>query len=302
MKNKKILIGIVIIVAFIVTYLVSTNYVRNKDVAEDPKIEQVPKGDKKDVPVVPKEDEKKQVKEDITFLVLGVDEGERSDNMMVCKYFGSTGKISILSIPRDTRTEVAGHGLDKINHAHAYGGHDLSLEAVNNLLNMNIEYYVRVDYNLLKEVVDTIDGIDIFIPETKDFWSEGMHKLYGEEALEFVRYRTGYYNQDFGRMASQQEFLKQILVKMKETKSIVAFTKMIKSGMDNIDTNISKQDMLSYGLELKNIDTSKLKMETLPGESQRINGISYVILYEDQIPKILEDLFENDEVNKENKD
>ena len=72
--------------------------------------------------------------------------------------------------------------------------------------------------------------------------------------------------------------------------------------MDNVDTNIPRQDLLSYGLELKDVDVSKLQMETLPGESQRINGISYVVLYEEEIPTILEELFENDQVNKEDKD
>ena len=65
---------------------------------------------------------------DITFLIMGVDDGERTDTIMVCKYFDDTGKIAVLSVPRDTRALIPGYGLDKINHAHVYGGAELSLE------------------------------------------------------------------------------------------------------------------------------------------------------------------------------
>lgn len=298
MKNKKYLIGLLIILGLITIYLVSANSKTSKDLSVEPKLEEKPIEDKKDKP-----DESEEFKQDkdITFLALGVDEGERSDSIIVCKYFASTGKVSILSIPRDTRIEIPGYGFDKINHAHAYEGAELSLKAINNLLDMDIEYYVRVDYDLLKEVVDTIGGVEIYITEDTEFWDKGKHKFYGEEAVEFVRYRAGYYNQDFGRMASQQEFLKQVIVKMKDTNNILSFSKMMKSGVDNIDTNMSIKELMSYALILKDVDTSKIDMEILPGESKRIDNISYIVLYQDEIPTIVEDLFINDRVDEENK-
>lgn len=104
-------------------------------------------------------------KDDIIFLVLGVDSKDtsknsktRSDTMMLCRADKSTGDISILSIPRDTKTRIRGRqNEEKINHAHAYGGPELSVKAVKDLLGIDLEYYVRVDYNIVKEYVNLID-------------------------------------------------------------------------------------------------------------------------------------------------
>ena len=99
-------------------------------------------------------------KEDITFLLLGVDSKDtksasntRTDTMMLCRANKSTGEISILSIPRDTKTRIRGRrNEEKINHAHVYGGPELSVKTVKDLLEIDLEYYVRVDYKMLRNM------------------------------------------------------------------------------------------------------------------------------------------------------
>ena len=312
MKNKKALITVMILsIVSIGLYIASSYTSQDKEFLKNPTI-QNSKGNEveekkildKDIKEDTKKEEKEQEqqkenkthKKDITFLMMGVDEGERSDTIIVFKYFGNTGKMSALSIPRDTRTEIPGYGLDKINHANAYKGPELSLQAINNLLGTDIEHYVKVDYNLVKEVVDTIGGVDIYAPKDTYYWKEGIHHLNGEDSIEFVRYRAGYVNQDLGRISSQQEFLKQVMTKMKDTQNILEITQVMKSGIDNINTNIPLNKMLSYLLTVKNFDTSNLQMTTLPGTPQMINKISYIIVDRDDIPEIVDEMFYNDEV------
>ena len=144
-------------------------------------------------------------KDDITFLLLGVDSkdvsqtsGIRTDTMMLCRLDTSTGEISILSIPRDTKARIRGRKYEeKINHAHSYGGPELSVKAVKDLLGIDLEYYVKVDYNIVKEMVDIIGGVDIYVPMDMKYsdpvadpplyidLKKGYQTLDGDKALQF---------------------------------------------------------------------------------------------------------------------
>ena len=96
--------------------------------------------------------------------------GYRSDTMMLCKFNFETGEISMLSIPRDTKTNIRGRkSQEKINHAHSYGGPYLSIDAVRDLLKVDLEYYVTVDYLAVKEIVKAIGGVDINVPRNMNY-------------------------------------------------------------------------------------------------------------------------------------
>src|SRR5690554_5284168 len=105
-----------------------------------------------------------KVKNEILFLLMGVDakdvkksKGRRTDTMMLVKVNFDTGEINLLSIPRDTRVAVKGKQ-DKITHAHAYGGVELTMKTVRDFLNLDIDYYVKVDYQIVMDIVDEIGG------------------------------------------------------------------------------------------------------------------------------------------------
>lgn len=233
---------------------------------------------------------------DITFLIMGVDDGERTDTIMVCKYFDDTGKIAVLSVPRDTRALIPGYGLDKINHAHVYGGAELSLEAVNNLLDMDIEYHVRVDYKIVEEIVDTLGGVEVDVPNGIEGLEPGVQTLDGGQAELFLRHRKGYYNQDLGRISAQQEFIESLLLKMAETRNIIKISSMIKSSLNHVETNIPLRTALGYVIKLRGIDGSKFQMETLPGTPAMINEVSYILVDGEEIPKVVERLFLNSDI------
>ena len=116
--------------------------------------------------------------EPFSILLLGVDEREgdrgRSDTMIVLTVNPNQNSIKMLSIPRDTRTEIIGHGTtDKINHAYAFGGEEMSMNTIENLLDIPIDYYVRVNMEGFKDIVDAVGGIKV--NNNLDFSSDGHH-------------------------------------------------------------------------------------------------------------------------------
>ncbi len=129
--------------------------------------------------------------------------GTRTDTMMLMKVNFETGKIDLLSLPRDTRVLVRGKE-DKLNHAHAYGGTSLTMATVREFLNIDLDYYVKVDYKAVKAIVEAIGGVEIDVPQRMRYSDPtadpplninlypGLQVLDGEGAHDFLRYRSGY--------------------------------------------------------------------------------------------------------------
>lgn len=243
--------------------------------------------------------------DEITFLLLGVDtndgskSGSRTDTMMLFKVDKKTGKISVLSIPRDTRTRIRGRAQEeKINHAHAYGGPELSVKAVKDLLGIELEYYVKVDYQIVKEFVDLIGGVEVDVPmEIKKYnIPKGVQVLNGEQALQFLRFRKGYQDQDLGRIRAQQQFIKAAAKQTLKISNVGKIPQMIKSYYNNVETNIPLDLILKFAASAKDYDLDGMKMATLPGKPAYINGISYFICDEEQAEILVKELFEDDQV------
>lgn len=253
---------------------------------------------------------------DIEVLVLGVDaedneeaKNSRTDTMMVLKYYAKTNTIKGISIPRDTKAEIEGHGEEKINHAHAYGGPELSIETVNKLLGTNIDYYVRVNYKVVKEVVDTIGGVEVDVPMDMNYedpyaspplsinLKEGVQKLDGDKALQFLRFRKGYADQDMGRINAQQTFISALLDEMVSPKNITKVPGMIKDIFNNIDTNLSMSEMLSYTKDLNKLSAKKMQLVVLEGEYTMEGGVSYLLTDDEEIAKVME-IYNSDKVKE----
>ncbi|MBZ2175360.1 LCP family protein [Schnuerera sp. xch1] len=251
--------------------------------------------------------------DDITFLLLGVDSndvakssGTRTDTMMVCKVDKSTGDISMLSIPRDTKVRIRGRkNEDKINHAHAYGGAELSVKAVKDLLGIDLDYYVKVDYKIVKEFVDLIGGVEVDVPMDMKYndpiadpplyinLSKGRQVLNGDKSLQFLRFRKGYANQDLGRIESQQQFIKAAFEQALTVDNIDKIPQMIKSYYNNVDTNIPLDLILKFAAKAKDYNMEGIQTATLPGEPQYVNGVSYYVSNEEETNKLVDELFIN---------
>ncbi len=253
---------------------------------------------------------------DITFLLLGVDaksgekaKGQRTDTMMLCRYDDTTGKVSILSIPRDTMATIRGRkNKEKINHAHAYGGPELSVKAVKDLLGISLDYYVRVDYQIVKDVVDLIGGVEIDVPMDMKYsdptadpplyinLKKGEQNLKGEEALQFLRYRKGYADQDLGRIDAQHQFMSSAIKKALNPINILKLPKFLDTYIKNVDTNIPLDIIAKFALKAKNVDTENIEMATLPGEPKYISKVWYFIHNEGKTQEMIDNMFNDHNV------
>ena len=248
-------------------------------------------------------------------LVMGESTG-MSDTIMICSYDPKTQQASMLSIPRDTfigKSQRSATTSDKINAIYNGGEKpEKTMEAVNELTGLNIEYYMLVDTKALVELVDTVakDGLEFEVPMNMKYddysqdlhidLKEGLQKLNGKQVEQLVRFRHNangstysyeYGIEDFGRMKTQRAVMVAIakqtfqLKNIKEIGSIIDIAK--KHIKTNMDLNLLK-DYIPYAAEL-NMD--EIKAEQLPGESKYINGISFFLADEDEIEEVVQELF-----------
>lgn len=256
------------------------------------------------------ESKKPKIKNEVMFLLMGVDaedvkksKGTRTDTMMLTKVNFDTGKINMLSIPRDTRVLVKGKE-DKINHAHAYGGPDLTMDTVQDFLHLDVDYYVKVDYKVVMGIVEAIGGVEIDVPfnmkyrdDTPGFplldinLKKGLQVLNGKEAHDFLRYRKGYPEGDIGRIKAQQYFMKELIKQTLKPKNLLKLPKLAETYFENVETNIPWSVMLKGVASAKKINVDEMITGTIPGEGKRISGVDYFIYYREETKQIVLDMF-----------
>ncbi|MDO5713631.1 MAG: LCP family protein [Tissierellia bacterium] len=241
------------------------------------------------------------------FLMLGVDSlnvndgsPSRSDVMMIVHADLKNHAFYMLSVPRDTRTAIPGRkNKEKINHAFAYGGPELSLQTLNQLLGTNIKYYITVDYAFVKEMVETMGGVDVNVPMDMHYedptanpplyidLKAGEQRLNGDQALQFLRFRKGYANQDLGRVEAQQQFMSAFLKELKSPKSLINFPLYLRSYDKNTQSNIPMSKLAKLSPSILRMGEDSIQTGTLPGVPQTIGGISYFIHDEGATNEIL---------------
>jgi LCP family protein required for cell wall assembly len=247
---------------------------------------------------------------DLTFLLMGIDasnvkeaKGVRSDTIMLFNLDKKNDKLSIISIPRDTRTSIDGRKYkEKVNHSFAYGGAELTTSTVSNLLGIDIDYYAVVDYDLVKNFIDLIGGIEIYVPIDMKYedptanpplyidLKEGLQTLDGDKALQYLRFRKGYANADLGRIDAQQEFLKVVINDTLSLRNIPKIPKMIQIYNSNVDTNIPLTMAMRYGFSAI-INSLDIVTYVLPGSPKMLNGVSYYIHDEEATKEMINQIF-----------
>lgn len=223
-------------------------------------------------------------------MLMGVDEREgdvgRSDTLMIATLDPKKKKAAILSIPRDTRVKIQGHGFDKINAAYAYGGYKLTQSTVENLLGVEMEHYVLINVNAFTKIIDAIGGVDINVEKRmyyEDPWDDngglvinlypGQQHMDGKTAITYVRYRDE--EGDIGRIARQQKFMQAVMDKLTSPAIIPRIPAIISEVVDCIDTDLSVKQMIEFMSALKDAQSRGLQTEMLPGKPMYIGGISY---------------------------
>ena len=244
-------------------------------------------------------------------LLLGIDNGAygrgtevgRSDTMLVVTVNEKLGKTTIVSIPRDSYTEIVGYGTnDKINHAYAFGQEKMSINSVQNMLNIPIDYYVTVDMGGLMGLVDAVGGLDItpvltFTYEGESF-TEGVDRhVDGEAALRYARMRYDDPEGDMGRQKRQQYVIQKLVEKLLNITSVTRYEEILKMLENSVRTNFTLDKLLSvknnYPKALKNFESDKIS-----GSGTMIGGIYYFVVPEDERLRISNLLRENLELQK----
>lgn len=254
----------------------------------------------------------------VTVLILGIDSGvdgnghpikdprhgrTRSDTMIVASVDPVQKRIGLLSVPRDTRVRIEGRsGFDKIAHANAYGGPALAISTVEELLGVDINFYVRVDFQGFKAIVDALGGVEMTIPHQMDYEDPyqnlyihikpGKQLLNGEKALQVVRYRR-YPNGDIDRIAMQQKFLQALAAKVLQVDTISKLPQLQRELIKYVDTNMSPSDMLWFLSLARQAQEYSIEMATLPGEPATLSdagglSISYWVVNRSAARKVVD--------------
>lgn len=242
--------------------------------------------------------------EPINILLLGSDardkkEMARTDTIIFVRLIPKTGKVVMMSIPRDLRIEIPGKGVNKINAAHAFGGPELAIRTVSAFTGLDIHHYVEVQFWGFEKIVDALGGVTINVEKpledkkSKFGIPAGVHKMDGELALNYCRFRKDQQG-DFGRMERQQIFFKALLDESMRFRSMFKIPSIMNIVAENTQTDMSSSQMLSTAFFLAKLDSNDLETVTIPGSSKMINGISYVVGDDKAIQEILTKIKNNE--------
>jgi len=224
----------------------------------------------------------------VNILIVGCDEIEnygRADTIVFLSISPKTKDVLILSIPRDTRVEIPERGMDKINHAYAFGGKKLISETVSLFLDMPIHFYAIADFIGFVNIIDELGGIEIDVEKEMHYvdkaggldinLSPGKQILDGEKSLQYIRFRQDKLG-DLGRIKRQQKLALAVIEKMMNFDSIAKIPQISEGMNEYIETDIKVQDAIALANLFKGTNQEKFNVETVQGEPVYIKGVSYL--------------------------
>ena len=252
--------------------------------------------------------------DEVFFLLVGVDTsdvnsirigedgqtGIRSDTMILCRVNFNDGSIKMMSLPRDSRVPVRGN-LDKLTHAHSYGGMRLLMQTVRDFTDLDVDYYVRVDYRAVEKIVDAIGGVELEIPQRMQYhdttagkelhvdFQPGLQKLDGQDAIRFLRFRS-YSDGDIDRVKMQQYFLTEMIKQTLTPRNILRLPQLLNVYSSYIDTNMESNMVYSGVTMAGNLNTELIETTTLPGEFLDLDA-SYWQVYEPGAKEVIKEYF-----------
>ncbi len=218
------------------------------------------------------------------------DTASRSDTMILVRVDANVGKATLVSIPRDTKVEIEGHGTQKINAAYAFGGPAGAVEAVENMAGIEISHYAEIHFDELEKAVDQLGGIWVDVPvssnqtgssHSKYQFSAGMQKMSGEQVLVFARERYGYNEGDFQR-AENQRIVVQSLADAVLSLPPTDLPGTVQSLANCISTDYSLNELIELAQTFQSAEHYYFYSAMVPSTTQTIDGVSYTITLEDE--------------------
>lgn len=215
----------------------------------------------------------------------------RSDTVILARVDPKTKQVWMLSIPRDTKVQVPGHGTRKLNDAYALGQEQLAIETVEDLTGVPINHFMGINFKGFHKAVDAMGGVWIDVAvEINDTEADaspgdrashidpGYQLLDGEHALTYVRTRHTFADQDFGRMRNQQSFFLAVADQIAEKTSVARLPRIVAAIAPYISTDMSLLEMMRTAQALQKAGSDRVYTETLPGEWRS----PYVVLDEEK--------------------
>lgn len=234
-------------------------------------------------------------------LLLGTDgrPGEteyRADSIILARVDPIHKRVTMLSIPRDTRVLWKGSYM-KINAVHYYDGANGMVQAVNELCGVHIAHYAEVNFDGLAGITDALGGVTVnveqYMRDTENFSDvvelyPGVQKLNGAQALFFTRVRYAFADSDYTRMRHQRTFIKAMIAQILNTGDPVAIANTVNSTARMVITDLSVSDIISLGTQMIGMNTDKdIYTAYVPSEGTEIDGQSYVLADKDALAKMM---------------
>lgn len=320
-KGKKITLWIIWIILFIILGVAAGAYIYANSLLN--KMEKV-EINKEDVGITDEVEEKLTKYDDtITNIALfGIDaeEGEagRSDSIMIATIDTHNKKLKLTSIMRDSYVNIDGHGLDKINHAYAFGKAQLAIKTLNENFDLNIEDFVAVNFSALPKIIDKIGGIELDIDSEEleyinsyirnvntinktnspSIVSAGIQHVDGTQAMAYcrIRYTSG---GDYKRTERHREVLSKIFEKILSM-SPTTYPSLLNDLLPMVSTNLDGSEIMELGNKILKIGNTTLEQERFPRdgycEGQMINGVYYLTFDKETTVNQLHDYIFEDKI------
>lgn len=236
----------------------------------------------------------------VNVAVFGTDEdGFRTDVNILVSFNTTTKELHLISVPRDTRVTMTAdmiaylennnqyvpdktgvYGQCKLTEVHAYAGKEnrcaFSVAMLEEILGVQVDYYVKVDLDAFRQIVDAVGGVDFDVPMDM-YWDlrpnggpvinlkAGMQHLDGDKAEQLVRFRYGYASMDLGRIQTQQKFIQALLEKVCSTDTILKnINELVGIALDCTESDITLTEALKYVKYIRDISPERMTMDTIP--------------------------------------
>ena len=199
-----------------------------------------------------------------------------TDVMLLVRFNPETKKLTVLSIPRDTRTYIPDRGVRKINEANLYGGPALGAKTVSELLGgVGIDRYVTINVQGVEALIDALGGVTVFVPKDMKYKDDSQHlyvnlkagqqHLNGDKTLQLLRFRYDE-NGDIGRIQRQQTVMRALMEQALNPTTVTQIPKLLSIIQSHIDTNLTVEELVALTGFASQVNRSNTKMLMVPGE------------------------------------
>jgi len=242
----------------------------------------------------------------VSVLLIGADQRPdqikfNTDSLILASADTKTQQISLLSIPRDTRVALSGHGYLKINEIAALTDLPTLQKNVEQLTGVTLTGYVQTNFAGFKKIIDTLGGITVDVEkdmyyETGDLEDgyinlhQGVQRLDGSQALQYARFRHDALA-DISRTARQQVVLKAVAKEMFRLSTLPKLPFLIPQLMEAVNTNLSAKDIFALAKVAVGFDSANVISQTLPGAFLDIDGVSYWKVDSIEVKEVVKNLF-----------